>query len=102
MTKASHGRRYIYCSSNYYFSSKATTSSVQNESNENSKIEKFLKDLRKGNRAALASAITLVETEHKVKKMVAQKILTKILQEESQPEKKHRKSSYRIGIVPYT
>lgn len=64
-------------------------------------VEKYLHQLKQGSRAALASAITLVETEHKLKKQLAKKLLAKILQEETgaHNQTSAKKQSFRIGAL---
>ena len=55
---------------------------------------KIVDGLIQGNRATLAASITLVETEHKGKKKLAQKVLERILQNDSLKTP----NSYRIGL----
>lgn len=52
-------------------------------------------NIKNGDRGSLAAAITLVETEHKVKRLLAKKILEIILSDPCQK----MSNSLRIGIV---
>jgi putative protein kinase ArgK-like GTPase of G3E family len=65
------------------------------ESEDNAKVCRLIAGMRRGDRGSLAEAITLVETEHPRKKLVAKSLLEAILQQESSNIEQPK--SLRIG-----
>ncbi|XP_066942687.1 methylmalonic aciduria type A homolog, mitochondrial isoform X1 [Macrobrachium rosenbergii] len=63
-------------------------------------VQRLLDGLRSGQRASLAEAITLVETSHPKKKILARHLLTNVLKDaqNSQYLRGHKSFSFRLGL----
>ena len=63
-------------------------------------VQRLLNGLRNGQRASLAEAITLVETSHPRKKILARQLLTNVLKDAqtSQYLRGHKALSFRLGL----
>jgi hypothetical protein len=89
------GMRYLHTTTAIRGNHEGTTSGVVRALKNSNRLEYLIDGLREGNRGCLAESITLVETEHPQKKLMAKRLLDHILNYNKTRNNGER--SFRIG-----